>query len=135
MPTIENTPPTKHPTIALSDEDDEYDIVPIQFTVSGIPDNIQLDSIKNEMEIVLKRIILRLAGNIDGLKVSKVEAVEMSLNLRQRQRQLRLERALEEEVTQYFHVYLIRDDEDKQYGPYIISEIHDSYDEVLTQIQ
>lgn len=85
------------------------------------------------MEIVLKRIILRLAGNIDGLKVSKVEAVEMSLNLRQRQ--LRLERALEEEVTQYFHVYLIRDDEDKHYGPYIISEIHDSYDEVLTQIQ
>ena len=85
------------------------------------------------MEIVLKRIILRLAGNIDGLKVSKVEAVNLSRNFRQRQ--LRLERALEDEVTQYFHVYVIRDDEDKTYGPYIISGIRDSYDEVLAQIQ
>lgn len=133
MPTIENTPPTKHPTIARL-EDDDYEIVSIQFTVSGVPDNIAINLIKSEMEIVLKRIILRLAGKIDGLKVTKVEAVELSLNLWQRQRQLRHERALVDEVTQYFHVYVIRDD-GKHFGPYIINEIRDSYDEVLTQIQ
>jgi hypothetical protein len=112
-------------------EDDDEEIVSIQFIASDVPDNIPTDSIEKEMEIVLKRIILRLANKIDGMKVTKVEAAKLSLNLR---RQLVRQRSLASEVTRYFHVHVIRDD-DKQFGPYIINEIRDSYDDVLTQIQ
>lgn len=83
------------------------------------------------MEIVLKRIILRVAEKIDGMKVTKVEAAKLSLNLR---RHLGRKRSLAKEVTQYFLVYVVRDDE-KLFGPYIINEIRDSYDDLLTQIQ
>jgi hypothetical protein len=112
-----STPLTKHPTISLL-EDDDYDIISIQFIVSNLPDNILMNSIQKEME------------KIDGMKVMKVEAAKQSVSLQQ---QLR-ERGLVKEVSLYFHMYVIRNN-DKQFGPYIIHEIHDSYDEVLTQIQ
>ncbi len=127
--TPDTTPPTKHPTIALLEDDKE--IVSIQFIASDVPDSIPSDSIEKEMEIVFKRIILRLANKIDGMKVTKVEAAKLSLNLR---RQLVLQRSLATEVTRFFHVYLVRDI-GKHFGPSIINEIRDSYDDVLTQVQ
>jgi hypothetical protein len=101
--------------------------VPIQFSVSGVSNyKLSIQEITDEMEIVLKRILLRLAERIDGLKVMKVESiVSSSLNLR---------RLLEEEVVLYFHVYVVRSDE-KKFGPYIIQGIRDSYNEVISEIQ
>ncbi len=101
--------------------------MPIQFSVSGVSNyKLSIQEITDEMEIVLKRILLRLAERIDGLKVMKVESiVSSSLNLR---------RLLEEEVVLYFHVYVVRSDE-KKFGPYIIQGIRDSYNEVISEIQ
>lgn len=123
----ETAPPTKYPTIALIEDDEE--IVPIQFSVSGVQSNakVSIPEISDEMEIVLKRILLRLAEKIDGLKVMKVEAIPSNLNRI-------LWRVLEEEVILYFHVYVVRSDE-KQFGPHIIQGIRDSYNEVLSEIQ
>ena len=101
--------------------------MPIQFSVSGVSNyELSIQEITDEMEIVLKRILLRLAERIDGLKVMKVESVVSS--------SLDLRRLLEEEIILYFHVYVVRSDE-KKFGPYIIQGIRDSYNEVISEIQ
>jgi hypothetical protein len=120
--------PTKHPTIAAP-EDDDYEVIPIKFDVGGLPDGIKMRELKEEMTTVLKRILLRLAERIPNLKISSIEEkVVLSRNLE------KALRALEQDVTLYFNVYVIRDD-DRKFGPLIINEIRDSYDEVLDQIQ
>jgi hypothetical protein len=120
----ETSSPSKYPTIALIEDDEE--IIPIQFSVSGITTTVSIDDINDEMEIALKRILLRVAENIDGLKIIKVEAIVSPLS--------KLLRVLEEELILYFHVYVVRSDE-KKFGPYIIQGIRDSYEEVFAEVQ
>ncbi|KAL7435354.1 hypothetical protein ACHAXH_005049 [Discostella pseudostelligera] len=117
-------PPTKYPTITLIEDDEE--IIPIQFSVSGITHKVSIHDISDEMEIVLKRILLRLAEKIEELKVMKVESIVAPVNLRRRE--------LEEEYILYFHVYVVRNDK-KKFGPYIIQGIKDLYNDVLSEIQ
>ncbi len=84
--------------------------------------------LKDEMSAVLKRILLRLADRIEGLRISEVEErVVLDRNLREVERRLRSE-------TVYFNVYVVRD-ENKKFGPLIINAIRDSYDEVMEQVQ
>jgi len=120
----ETIPPTKYPTITLIEDDEE--IIPIQFSVSGITHKVSIHDISDEMEIVLKRILLRLAEKIEELKVMKVESIVAPVNLRRRE--------LEEEYILYFHVYVVRNDK-KKFGPYIIQGIKDLYNDVLSEIQ
>ena len=121
----ETSSPSKYPTIALIEDDEE--IIPIQFSVSGITNTVSIDDINDEMEIALKRILLRVAESIDGLKIIKVEAIVSPLS--------KLRRVLEEQqLILYFHVYVVRSDE-KKFGPYIIQGIRDSYEEVFSEIQ
>lgn len=121
-------PPTKHPTMAAV-EDDEYEIVPIKFEVGGLPDEVNRRELEEEMMTVMKRILLRLAGRVPGLKISRVEEkAVLGKSL------LRRLRKLEKTVTLYYNVYVIRSDE-KRFGPLIIEELRDSYGEVLEQIQ
>mmetsp|Transcript_3002 Transcript_3002/g.5524 ORF Transcript_3002/g.5524 Transcript_3002/m.5524 type:complete len:271 (-) Transcript_3002:160-972(-) len=120
--------PTKHPTI-LAPEDDDFEVVPIKFDVAGLPDSISMRDLKDEMKNVLTRILLRLADRIPGLRITEIEEkVVLNRNL------LKTLRSLKKDVTLYFNVHVVRDD-DKKFGPLIIAELRDSYDEVLDQIQ
>ena len=124
-------PPTKHPTIAAP-PDDDFEVVPIKFDVGGLPCEIRMRDLKDEMKTVLKRILLRLADRIEGLKISNVEEkVVLSRNLL---RALQEECVGKQDVALYYNVHVVRDD-DKQFGPLIIAEIRDSYGEVLEQVQ
>ena len=126
-----STQPTKHPTIGAP-EDDVFEVIPIKFDVMGLPDDIKLRLLKDEMTTVLKRILLRLADRIPGLKISEIE--EKIVLTRNLLRALRQQRELQQDFSLYFNVYVIRD-EKKNFGPLIIQEIRDSYDEVMQQIQ
>ncbi len=120
--------PTRHPTIAAP-EDDVYEVIPIKFDVMGLPEEISVRNIKDEMKTVLKRVLVRLSERIPGLKITNVEEKAVfDHNL------LRTPRALEKDLTVYFNVYVLRDDE-KKFGPLIIAELRDTYEEVLDQIQ
>jgi len=146
-PTLETDPPTKHPTISRV-EGDEYEIVPIRFTIGGLPNNARMEDLKEEMVTVLKRILIRLSEKIDGLKVSNVEERVMnnngngrrylimqnenSLSLRSRQRQHRSLKG----VSLLYDVYVVRDEENgKKFGPKIIDYIKRNYGEVMEQVQ
>ena len=156
--------PTKYPTIAAPEEDD-MEIIPIKFDVGGLPNEIKMKELKVEMTTVLKRILLRLASRIPGLKISNVEEKIVMQRYNQRylleldhnddyneeeedydggnnwkwmdynkKKKKQQHRNLSQSVTLYFNVYVVRD-EDKKFGPLIITEIRDSYSEVLEQIQ
>lgn len=127
----EEGPPTKNPTISRPEED-MFEVVPIKFDVMGLPDNLSMRELKDEMTIVLKRILLRLADRIKGMKVSNVE--EKVVVQRDLLRKLMRMRGLEKDVTLYYNVYVIRDDK-KKFGPLIIQAIRDSYSEVIEQVQ
>ena len=86
--------------------------------------------LKDEMKTVLKRILLRLAKSIPELKIS---AVEEKLVANQSSEEA-LSASQKDVVSLYFNVYAVRDD-DREFGPLIVTEIRDSYDEVLDQIQ
>jgi hypothetical protein len=113
--------PTKYPTI-VSPEDD-YEIVPIRFDVMGLPGNVALGELAQELKTVMTRIILQLAESIQGLKITKVEEKVGGITDNS-----------EGGKRVYYNVYAVRD-EKKKFTPLIIQAIRDSHDEVLKQIQ
>ena len=119
--------PTKYPTIRAPDDDD-WEIVPIEFQVGGLPTDIRMRELKDEMKIVLQRILVRLAERIEDLKISKIEEKFVpTRRLRNRNMQ-----ATKDAVV-LFNVFVVRNDE-KKFGPIIINEMRENYGEVREQI-
>ena len=124
--------PTKHPTISRPEES-EYEVIPIKFDVLGLPSGIRVREVKDEMTTVLKRVLLRLSDNeeLDELIISDVEEKVMPVSFNDASSSaLRSATSL----TLYYNVYLVRNDEYK-FGPIIINEIRNRYNEILDQIQ
>jgi hypothetical protein len=115
-------PPSKHPTINAPEETD-YEIVSLRFDVTGIPDVVSMMELKEEMETVLTRILLRLADRVEGLSVTNVEQTVPKLE----------EAKIRGQATVYFNVETVRN-EGSKFGPLIIQAVRDSYDELLEQI-
>lgn len=135
-PTALTTSPTKHPTISRVDLDDDYEIVPLRFDIQGLPDDVKMKDLREEMLKVLKRILLRLSEKIDGLKISKVE--ERTSKRRLGERLLGVAAAIHRELRDeslYYNIEVVRDPEGKRFGPRIIREMERSYGEILEQIQ
>ena len=117
-------PPTKYPTISAPEEE-PYEIVPIEFQVGGLPADIKMRELKDEMKIVLQRILVRLADRIEDLKISKIE--EKFVPKRSRNMQAT------KDVVLLFNVFVVRSDK-KKFGPIIIQELRDNYGEVREQM-
>ena len=126
--------PTKHPTISRPEESD-YEVIPIKFDVIGLPSGIRVREVKDEMTTVLKRVLLRLSddneGSMEELIISNVEEKVMPVSINDSSTSA-LRSATS--VTLYYNVYLVRNDEYK-FGPIIINEIRNRYNEILDQIQ
>jgi len=121
--------PTKYPTIAPPPKE-EFEIVPIKFSVMGLPDDVRMRDLKNQMTIVLKRILTDLQDVFPDLKISKVEERVVI----ERQRRLAVdERILAKDVDVYFDVYVVNVNQ-KRWGPIIIAELQDSYGDIMDKI-
>ena len=135
---VASQPPTKFPTI--SNENDKFEVVPLRFDIRGLPDDVDMASLRETVEVVLKRILIRLSERIEGLKISDVEerivrGLRMKRALQSSLQSLRHhQRVLEKDVTLYYNIYVVRDD-DRKYGPIIIDEMRERYSEVVDQIQ
>ena len=126
--------PTKHPTISRPEES-EYEVIPIKFDVLGLPSGIRVREVKDEMTTVLKRVLLRLSDNeeiMEELIISDVEEKVMPVSINDSSTSSALRSATS--LTLYYNVYLVRNDEYK-FGPIIINEIRNRYNEILDQIQ
>ena len=98
--------------------------MPIEFQLGGLPKEIKMRELKDEMKTVLQRILVRLAERIEDLKISKIEEKFVPKNRNMQ---------ATKDVSIYFNVYVIRSDE-KRFGPIIISELRDNYGEVREQM-
>lgn len=85
-----------------------------------------MSKLKEELETVLKRVLLRLAESMDNLKILTIEERVVS--------SLSSSGAKDGTETLYYNVNVLRV-EGTKFGPTIITEIGDSYDEILSQIQ
>ena len=102
--------------------------MPIEFQVGGLPADMKMRELKDEMKIVLQRILVRLAERIEDLKISKIEEKFVpTRRLRNRNMQ-----ATKDAVV-LFNVFVVRNDE-KKFGPIIINEMRENYGEVREQI-
>ena len=106
--------------------------------------------LKEEMNIILNRILIRLSEKIEGLKVSNIEEKVVDdrgrrdlmqkalllLSQKSTREEAHRRHALENDVYLYYNVYVVRN-ENKKFGPLIISEMRNSYGygDVLEQIQ
>ena len=118
-----------------------------------------MGEVREEMMTVLKMILVRLSDRVEGLRVSNVEERATDDAGRRRWRRLMRSivrellwspptprrsgrrsrsrsrnRALETDVSLYYNVYVVRDD-DRKFGPIIIDEMRQSYGEIIEQIQ
>jgi hypothetical protein len=123
--------PTKFPTIGIEDVDDDSEIVPLRFDITGLPPTggLSMSELKSEMKAVLTRILYRLMTSIDGLLITNIEQAAV-LNTHETS-------ALGEEEggskSVYFNVNAKRVEGEKL-GPIIIGGIRDNYDEILQEI-
>lgn len=119
--------PTKFPTITIEDIDNDSEIIPLRFDITGLPsEGLSMSELKSEMKTVLTRILYKLMTSIDGLLITNIEQAAVT------------QQAMAEEgegsKTVYFNVNANRV-EDVKFGPIIISGIRDNYDEILHEIQ
>lgn len=161
----DNTPPaeaapTKYPTISAPLADD-FEVIPIKFDLLRVPDDIRIRDLKDEMTIVLKRILIKLAERLPELKITQVEEKAVLEDRKDRnlgkammnmirgggggegggegrgkkgREKNNNGRGLLQDVTLYFNVFVVRVD-GTRFGPMIIQELRDSYDDVIVQIQ
>lgn len=130
----------------------KYEIVQLRLDI--IDDDLQpngdlnMVSLQEDMGIVLTNILVQLSESIDELQVSKVEEHTMMDNNRKLLAQttralvdsLRIRRHYghnnreQSAVTLYFDVY-VEWDEGQQFGPIIMDEMRERYDEIVDQIR
>ena len=109
-------------------EDDDFEIVPLKFDLGNLPQDLSTRALKDEMKVVLKRILVRLSERVPQLKISRIEEkVPDQMQLRERILRGKM-------ITIYYNVYVIRR-EGMKYGPIIIAEIKSRYDEVKDQLR
>ena len=91
------------------------------------------------MKVVLRRILVRLSEQIDGLKITNIEergspANNRLLALRTQQLSSQ-ERALLKDVSLFYNVHVVRSEDGTRFGPLIVSYMRDNFDEVMDEIQ
>lgn len=101
----------------------ELEVIPIKIDITGLPDDVQMEFLKDEVQSILQRVLLRLADIIPGLTIVRVESNKPEQTIR----------ALAKSVTLYYNVNVLKD-ERKEFGPIIINELREVYDNMLGQI-
>jgi len=117
--------PSKYPSVVV--EEDEFEVVPLRFDVVGLPIDAALGDFKKELETAMSKIILNLAEDIQGLKVTKVEEKVGGLSAALANTSNNLVDSV------YYTVEVVKDPK-KRFAPLIIQGLRDSYDEILQTI-
>lgn len=117
------------PSASLDDASVKHDIfesVPLQFTAVGLPSTIQYPTteLRSEMLTIVKRILLQLAKDIEGMIFVSVEEGTVDFAAMD---------AGGAAIVRY-DVTVMRD-EGKKFGALIVDELRDAYDDAIDRIQ
>ena len=109
-----------------------FELIPIKFSISNVPDDVDVLDLKEQVRIVLKDFLLELAGRFTGaadLGVSSVRETKRFQVLEggSNQNQLGI-------VHAYYDVKVIREP-DQDFAPAIIEEVVNSHMDIVKDIQ
>ena len=105
--------PTKQP-VASPEFDDMFQVVPIKFSVSGLPEVVDHRELKDEMQTILRGILIDLSTRMSSLKLKNIE--ENLLGSKQTGEEGRKSK---DTVDVYYEVTVVRE-KGKDFGPIII---------------
>jgi hypothetical protein len=125
IPQDKSASPTKYPTINVVES--SIETVPLRFGVEGLPDDVNMRELKDEMRSVLMTIITMLAKNIPDMKLSSIEerVARRRLGNDKKEDDESITRELLRNSEVLFDVNFIRV-EGKKFGPLLIQGIKDS---------
>ena len=117
--------PSKYPSVVV--EEDVFEVVPLRFDIIGLPPDAALGEFKKELQTAMSKIILNLAKDVQGLKVTKVEEKVGGLSAA-------LSNNSNNSVDSVYYTVEVVKDPKKRFAPLIIQGLRDSYDEILQMI-
>ena len=117
--------PSKYPSVVV--KEDVFEVVPLRFDIIGLPPDAALGDFKKQLETAMSKIILDLAKDIQGLKVTKVEEKVGGLSAA-------LSNNSNNSVDSVYYTVEVVKDPKKRFAPLIIQGLRDSYDEILQMI-
>lgn len=127
---LHTAPPTEYPTSAVPEES-AFESIPIQFSVNGLPDDVSMRELKDEMKSVLIMILGLMAKTIPDLKLSSIEEKTGRRFGLVRESSAR---ALLRNAVVVFNVNVIQVD-GQQFGPQIIQGIKDSMSDIQNMLE
>lgn len=67
--------PTKYPTLAVPEESN-FETIPFQFSVRGLPDDVNMRALKEEMKELLTAILTMIATDVPDMKITSIDERE-----------------------------------------------------------
>jgi hypothetical protein len=110
------------------------------FSVQGLPDDVNMGLLKDEMKTVLTAILTMIASNIPDMRLTSVEERVMRRRLGENYLEIQhssssdVGRELLRNVENYYDINLIRV-EGKQFGPIIIQSMKDMMSDIQNKIE
>ena len=132
--------PTKHPTIAAVEET-PFETVPLLFKVEGLPDDVNMRALKDEMKLVLTAILSMISDSVPDMKLSSIDERDARRRLGESLATVEISsgntgggRELLRNVDMYYDVNIIRV-EGTQFGPIIIQALKEAMSDVQNRIE
>eukprot|EP00956_Cyclotella_meneghiniana_P044030 scaffold298543_cov146-Cyclotella_meneghiniana.AAC.1 len=133
--------PTKHPTIAAVEET-PFETVPLLFKVEGLPDDVNMRALKDEMKLVLTAILSMISDSVPDMKLSSIDERDarrrlgesLATTVETTNNNAGSGRELLRSVEMYYDVNLIRV-EGTHFGPIIIQSLKEAMSDVQNRIE
>lgn len=108
----------------------KFEVIPMKFSIGNLPDDMDIEDLKEQVRTVLKDFLLELSVRFTGaadLGVSSVKETSRFDGLEEGMNQV-------EGVDVYYDVKVIREPE-QEFAPTIIEEVIDLYENIVRDIQ
>ena len=119
---------------------EEYETIPLKLSLLNLPSEIDIRSLKEEIFIIVKRLLVDLAEKMSSLRITNFE--ENILGGRKNSRQLLLSqhkqnklRKLTQNLDIYYVVTVLTDPNVESFKPFVVKWMQDSYDLILEKIR
>ena len=124
--------PTPSPTTKAS----LYEVIPIKFVVSGLPPELKMTELEDEMMLALRRALVDLTESVWGLKVTGV--VESAKMASEQEKNAAADDGgkKKKRVRFYYDVTVLKHPTPgRRFGPIIIDALKQNYDKIMEDIE
>ena len=138
-----NSDPTENLPVAsepVSSTRPEYETIPLKLSLLNLPSVIDIRSLKEEIFIIVKRLLIDLAEKMSSLRITNFE--ENILGGRKNSRLLlsqhqknKLRKLTTQNLDIYYVVTVLTDPNVESFKPFVVKWMQDSYDLILEKIR